>query len=506
MTRRTRFAAAVCGTLLLAGCTEAETSPREAAAGPPVGMWEVTTSSVEARQQVEAGMRLMDMGGLPNNRVPSAAANERFKRAVTEDPSFAYAYLLAAITAPSFDEFRVNLRQARELAAGASEVERLQIEIEQKAFEGDVEEADALARRLTELAASNPRAWMQLAWIQTRAGQEEESRRTVARAVEIAPDFIFGHLWLANSYLIFEPVDWERAEVHVHRALELEPDRSAPHDLAGDLHRAHGRLDEAAASYTRAAELDPTDAGVLLQRGHAHTFSGRWDEARADYDASSELQRANAALPLLYRALVSSYAGDHPATIAELTELDGRLERMGLADLEGARIQLLTYQAIVAIGSGQLDAARTAVERRNALLRARADEVGTEEFRRSQEAEITLWEGVLATTAGDHAAARTAAARIRTLLENDRDPTKDRPVHALLGLSALGDGRYAEAVGHLERTDPNNEYLRYQRALALEGAGRRDEADAIYRELATNNFNTPELAVVRRDALARAQR
>lgn len=505
MMRWTNVAAATCGALLLAGCGAAApySEPSEAV---PVAMWDLTTPSPEARRQVQTGVAIMDMNMLPNNRPVADEANEYFKRAVTEDPSFAFAYLLAAITAPSFAEFRANLEQARELAPGASEAERLQIEYQQKLFEGDLEEAAGLARQLIALKESNPRAWMLLARVQSQSGHEEEARESATRAVEIEPDFTQGHLWLANSNLLFEPRDLSAAEVHVQRALALEPEQSAPHDLDGDFHRANGRLEEAAAAYTRAAELDPTDAGVLLQRGHAHTFSGEYEKARADYDASADIERTNKASPLSYRALVSAYAGDNEAALAELSELDGRLHRLGLAELDGVRMQLKYYQAMIGVGSGQLEAASQAVADATVLLRIRAEQVGTDEFRRAREADIAYWEGMLAAHGGDYAGARSSAAKIRKLLEADRDPAKDRGAQALLGLAALGEKRYVEAIGHLEQTDPNNEYMTYQRGLALEGAGRTEEASEIYRALASNNFNTPELAVIRLDAIARARR
>jgi hypothetical protein len=47
-------------------------------------------------------------------------------------------------------------------------------------------------------------------------------------------------------------------------------------------------------------------------------------------------------------------------------------------------------------------------------------------------------------------------------------------------------------------------YAWYYRATALEAAGRADEAKALFGQVATNNFNSPELALVRSDAAAKA--
>lgn len=123
MKRRTSTAVALSGIFLTLGCGAAEPDSDGSLDATPVAMWNLTTSSPEARGQVQAGVEIMDMNMLLNNRPTADAANEHFKRAVTEDPSLAYAYLLAAITAPSFDEFRANLRQASETAEGASEAE-----------------------------------------------------------------------------------------------------------------------------------------------------------------------------------------------------------------------------------------------------------------------------------------------------------------------------------------------------------------------------------------------
>lgn len=504
MMDRTTVAVVFLCALFLTACGADGSGAAEAASSPPVGVWTVTTPSEQARRHVEEGLRILDMNGLPNNRPFNDAANEHFKRAVAEDPSFSLAYLLAGVSAPSLEEYRANLAQAREHAPEASEVEQLLVDIEERLFERDLEGARELTDRLLELEPSNPRAWMRLSRVQGIAGDELAARRSADRAVEVAPDFTHGHLWLANSYLIYEPVDWTAAERHVQLALELEPNQAAPHDLAGDLHRAHGRFEEAAAAYTRAAELDPTDAGVLLQRGHVYTFAGDYDRARADYDAASERGRKTLrATPLLYRALVSAFAGDYEASVTEFSELNDRIERLGLPDPEGFRLQLIYFQTTVATLSGQIDAARRAMEQANAIWRSRIEQVGTDDFRRAREADIAYWDGFLAIHEGDRATARARAEEVRRLLIDDRDPSKDRPVHAILGLTALDQGDHSTAVAHLEQADPNDPYLTYQRARALEGAGRLDEAHEIYRALATSNFNTPELSYVRRQAEAK---
>ncbi len=145
------------------------------------------------------------------------------------------------------------------------------------------------------------------------------------------------------------------------------------------------------------------------------------------------------------------------------------------------------------------------VERLSEIWRRRAEEVGTDDFRRARESEIAAWEGTLAARRGDYALARRKAAESMSLREADRDPTKEWWGQMLLGMTAQLEGKHAEAVSHYERTDPNNVYATYHRALALEALGRTEEAKEIYRRVANFNFNDAGVALVRKDAIAKAQ-
>jgi hypothetical protein len=86
-----------------------------------------------------------------------------------------------------------------------------------------------------------------------------------------------------------------------------------------------------------------------------------------------------------------------------------------------------------------------------------------------------------------------------------RNPTKNRRAHALLGFVALFEKRYADAIKEFDQGDPDSIYQKYHRALALEGAGRTDEAKKAFREVAVFNFNNVGFALVRNDAVAKAR-
>jgi tetratricopeptide (TPR) repeat protein len=295
-----------------------------------------------------------------------------------------------------------------------------------------------------------------------------------------------------------------KAEATIRKAVELEPREYIVYDFLGDVYRATGKLTEARDAYTKAAELDPTNALELQQRGHVNAFLGNYDAARADYDSSIKIGKANEAAAYgVYRALVSVYAGRPRDAIAELERLAAAIDTMQIPDHEDPKIFALGQEILIATHTGAFDAAQSAIERRTAIQRNEGKRA-TEEFRRTQEADIAFQEGLLAARKGDYATATAKAKESMQAVAANKNPRKDEPAHLLLGIVALQQKHYDEALSHFDKANQNDVYVTYHRALALEGAGRTDEAKALFREVANYNFNTTGNALVRQDAIKRA--
>src|SRR6266705_2779101 len=157
----------------------------------------ITTSSAEARAHFLEGLREFDLGRLID-------ANAHFKEAVAADPAFAFAYLNVANTANSLEEFKTNLALAEQHAAGASEAERLQIQMARKGFDNDLAGQLALGKQLVAKYPDSPRAWL-------------------AKALGLAPKLVVAHTTLGNSYLFGEPRDFAKALQHMQQAEALAP-------------------------------------------------------------------------------------------------------------------------------------------------------------------------------------------------------------------------------------------------------------------------------------------
>jgi tetratricopeptide (TPR) repeat protein len=480
---------------------EQEAAPEMAAGGAThvVMMIPVTTSSEAAKDHFLDGLAASDMGRIDD-------AREHFEAAVEADPDLALAHWGIAINALSFEAFANNLKKANELTEGTSEGERLLIASLQKGFENNLEGQLELSEQLVEMYPNSPRARTTLAFALGNLGRYEDQRASAMKATELAPEFVPAYAQLGNSYLFNEPRDFTKAEEYMRKVVELAPDEQNSYDLLGDVYRAQGKLAEARDSYTRAAALDPTNGSPLQQRGHVNSFLGNWEEARADYDAAMELSdpdvRANFGT---WRALVSIYEGDPEAAVTELNELSAAIDEMDMSAPRGAKINALLNLASIASHSGMYDEAAAALDESRTLMMEQAEEVGTEEFRRSQEATMAYFDGMLAARKGDFGTAVAKAEEYIAIVEPDANPRKNESAHEVMALTALLQDDYEGAVEHYLQTDPSDVYAKYHLALAYKGAGEDEKAQELFKEVADYNFNFVGFALVREGAMERVE-
>ena len=91
----------------------------------------------------------------------------------------------------------------------------------------------------------------------------------------------------ANDYLIAR--DWDRAESHVRKALEITPDMNAALRLLGVLHTQRGQFDQAIAILEKAMRLDPYNAETYNNLSTAYMQKGMMDKAEELLHASLQI-------------------------------------------------------------------------------------------------------------------------------------------------------------------------------------------------------------------------
>lgn len=460
-----------------------------------LSLWPMTTSSDEARELLADGMRESDMA---RNR----EASEYFERAVLADPNSAIAHLYASASAQSLESGVAHLKKAEELSAGATQIEQVLIQRARSGFNNDPVRALELAQQLTRLAPDNPRAWDELANAQDAMQQRAEARASWAKAVEIAPSFVMPYMAASLNYAQAEPRDPVRAEEYARKAVALAPEEAFPHDLLGDALRAQGKLEEAAAEYTRTAELDPTRGDGLQQRAHVNTFLGRYAEARADYDAAVARSSGNSKSGLgMYRGLIPVYEGNPKAAVDELEKLNASIDGMNLPEPIGSKIFVLYPAFHIAVLNRMVPDAERLAAAITRLQDQQAATINTDQARRGNRGAKALREGLIAWAKRDYATAKKKAAEFMEIRGPESTSFKDRPAHDLLGMIAMDEKRYDDAVREYEQGSPGNIYFNFQHGLALERAGRQAEAQKKFEQVANYYFNFEGTALVRNAAL-----
>ncbi|MCP3957777.1 MAG: tetratricopeptide repeat protein [bacterium] len=504
--RRTGFAIGGLALLFIIGCAQpaddtAGTADTARTASVKVEEIPITTSSEAARKLFDEGQHLLDVGR-------GVKAREKFQAAIAEDPGFARAHYNQSNSALSFKEFQECLDTAAEHLEGVSDGERLMVEINRTFLTNDTDQGVALATELVEKYPNSPRAKLVLAGMMGVQNDNEGARASFEAALALepkAPGALFG---LANNYLFGEPKDFVKAESWARKMIDAYPDEAKGYESLGDIKRAQNDLEGALAAYSQATEADPNLELAQHKKGHVNSFLGNIADARASYDAAIDLAPPESkAGYAVYRAFTHIHAGDVAAAVDELEGLVDDVEAMGTpADqVKGFQVFALTSAANAALHAGFLDKAAAIVEQRNGLQMAIAEEVGTEDGKRLQEANCHVWEGLVAAYQGNADAAAEHAEKISMLVEGDENPRKMEPVHWVLGMSALVAGDAAKATEHLRQANhANNMYIRYQLARAEAEAGNAEEAKKLFNEVASFNFNSIGFALVGRDAKERA--
>lgn len=418
---------------------------------------------------------------------PAAAATAAAPRAAS---AHAYAHYLRARLAEANGDLPRALEEMRSAAAFDPRDASLQVALaELLARSGEVQRAEAAARKALALRPDGPTAWEahlllgKIAWMDRRLG---EARRQLQRSVDQQVALAAGR---PADEVVIEPESWRAlAQVQLESGDEAAAERTID-DLAArrpadgaevlrDLARFHverhdpGRA-EALLRKAVAADRADVEAWRLLAR-----LAERRDEDDAARQAWQALLREEdddgEALAAMGR--LSLAEGDVGAARAWLDRLVlvSRDDAAGRASAAFAWLDAHRPADALAVVEGGL---RIAYEPRLAYLRG----VALQELRRHQEAA----EAFAAVVSDDEDLAASArAAQVAALLEAGRTLEAERVVDAALR-DRPRDVRLQAARAHvLGRTGRTAEAVAYLQA-ALAQAGRREAPASLYEALAT---------------------
>jgi tetratricopeptide (TPR) repeat protein len=460
----------------------------------------ITTPNADARLAFEAGQAALDRGD-------GAVANNLFRTAVTADPTFTYAWVNLSNVTFSTEEFTAALKGGEQGAAKASDGERMLLEFNQHFMTNNFNAQLDLAKKLVEKYPNSPRAHMVLAGAHFALNQFAEQRAVLEKVIAMAPDFSPAPFALGTSYLFNEPKDFAKAEKYYRKAVDVSPGYDIYYWSLGDVARGSNKLEDARRYYKLALQLDPNDSTAPVKLGHVNSFLGNFDEARKDYDNGMKVAgAATAAFLGPFKAYTWVYQGEPKRAISALEELVANIDRSeaGPDQRINAQVGALTNAAQVALHNGLYDDAERLLAARAKLARANAAKAGTEAFTKIQESQIAFWDAQLAAYRGDYKTAAALAKKNADLVAGENNARKMEPVHEVLGLIELRKKNWKKAIAELKLADLTQLHNKFLLAQALEGAGQKDDAMKLYKEVSVNNFNTIDFALLRGEALKKA--
>jgi tetratricopeptide (TPR) repeat protein len=417
-------------------------------------------------------------------RIPEMLQDLR--AATKSDPDFAQALILISRMTTDPAEQQATRKRAKQAASKVSPSERLLIRWLAGAQENNYVPAISA---MNDLLAKYPRdqrlAYLAGDWLMQQQ-RYEQAIAVLERAVGLFPDYAAALNDLAYGYA--DTGNFEKAFAAMDRYVALQPDQPNPHDSYGEILRIAGKFDAALEQYRMSIRIDPNFGSEL---GVADTYAvmGREREAREEYDRAMVFAPSYA--DKVQRELQSAvtWIRDNNRKQAEraLSDVARHAHSAGLAQLEAeAHLILGMYQPDPTEAMKQLQAAQDVLreERQISASDRKEEQARILRVRSSRSAEMQ-----------DMDSASKAVKQLETMARTSRSHVIQLCYHGAAGAVLVAQGKFAEAIPHLEEgaTDPESMRLLWQ---AYTSTGATSEAQAVASKLAALNLPTVEQALV----------
>ncbi len=288
-----------------------------------------------AKGHEELGRSLLQLG-----RQDDAIAS--FRRALAIDPTLKSAQLTLvhalgdagrSLEAQAAMQEFLRADPAREAIAAAATHQRA----------GRLEEAEAGYREVLRRDPRNLEALRLLALIAIETGHHGQAEQLLARAVEIAPDFIAA--WVDLSRAQLEKLDLPEARTSIARALALDPRSVQVQVQAANIEARCGDHEGAVAIFRRALEREPASVPALVGLGNTLKTIGRQAEA---IEAYREATRARPAASEAWWSL--SNLKTFRFEDSEIEAMQARLDGAGLSEEARAQFSFALGKALEDLG------------------------------------------------------------------------------------------------------------------------------------------------------------
>ncbi len=473
--------AGVAGSVLL-GCSRDRTTPAS-------NKLPLTTASKKARNEYLTGRDLAE-------KLRATDARAHYTAAVTEDPTFALAYVGLANTAPTAADFFEAVRRATGLVGQVSEGEAHVIRALEAGMNGRPDEQLQHLTALVQKYPDDERARFQLGLFYFSRQEWPQAIAEFRRATNINPEFSQPYNQLGYALRFME--DYAGAEKAFTKYIELIPDEPNPYDSYAELLMKTGRFRDSIVQYQKALSLNPNFANSYIGIGNDYIFLGESVQARNSFTTLGFIARNDGERRTahLWAAISYIHEGDTAKALDEVERMDEIAKK---ADDRFAMAGDLNLMGNILLETGQPDEALAAF---NKAVEMAQTAIVTPDVKEATRRNYLFNAGRVAIARKDLAAAAATAEQYRRQVDEHKLPFEVWQSHELRGLIALTSGDFPMAVPELEQANQQDPRVLFNLSRAYAGAGNGAAAKRTLDRAANYNAFSLTYAFVRTEALA----
>ncbi|MFZ1915968.1 MAG: tetratricopeptide repeat protein [Terriglobales bacterium] len=446
----------------------ARAKPDGAADGSSAQRLAVTTASDAAARYFETGMVYYE-----NHRWNFALRD--WREAIKLDPNFAQAYVWICFTTADPAEEARDREKARALANEVSPGEQLLIRWMVGVHEGRYVEGITAMNDLLAMFPHDKRLNFVVGYWLFRQDQYEMSRKLTLRVVAEDPNYATCYNQL--GYIYSRLGDLDRALESTAKYIELLPNEPNPHDSHAEMLRLAGRFPEALEQYRTALKIDPTFYISQKELGETYSLMGDEERARREYEKAIHDAPSNGLKAEYLQMLALTYVREKKYGEADVAYLDAAAQAHAMEqwiwEARAHRVMAM-YEQDQAAALKNLDQAEALLTAKNGIL-APVDLAEEEAHVLRVRVELTL-------ASGDRGTAQKLVAQLAKMASSGASVNTQRAYHGAAGTLLAAEGKYADAIPHLEE-DLANPLSMKVLVTAYRRAGDSEKASSLSKKL-----------------------
>ena len=465
----------------------------------------ITTSSHKALEYYNRAMLSYDVGDNPEKR-------SDLDSALALDPDFAMALEMYDSQDPLLK--KEHREKAKLLFQKITKAERKMIEIRESYRKGDMDKALDNAKWLVSNHEDSYESYVWLGQVQSDRYELDDAINTLKKAIELNPDcynaysLLMGHHIAAGLQVMLpeEKRDVDLGMKYGDELIRIRSEHGLPYHLKANCYRQLGEFEKAKPLYEKSIQKRKglsSEGTAYVVSGHNYMFGGDLTTARERYASAIKLvdDNPNSWFRLnLYLTFSYIFDNDYIGAIDNISSVESQLDKRDFDEITLLqRKGQVSWQKMICYAHNQMEEdAYLSLGKRIMFNKKRAELLKDPNVTRevkSDEQFQTAWVNILF---GKYEDAKKNLEKLKRIQEERNDPTAMYGYHGLAGMAHLMEGNHDLALENFNNGDKTAIYFNYFKGLALKAAGKDEEANKTFSEIATINFSNWNIAIVRR--------